>query len=239
MPGGRRGDGAPACPRRRGRPRPRRRGLSRGDRADLRDGRGPARRSDHQRIDGPLFSGRADGGRAGDPSRGGFVRLARARARDQGRKGARRLSQPVETDADLAADHPLFGRGGDAAGGDAERGPDPLRRAGRSLRAGALLAPAEGRALGPPALSRTRRAALRLLERLRLRPARGGLRRRRRAASAATSASASRTTSRCPGASRSATNADLVGIVARALDGLGLSTQSADGLREEIADLMR
>ncbi len=42
-----------------------------------------------------------------------------------------------------------------------------------------------------------------------------------------------------PGGEQAATNADLVGIVARALDGLGLSTQSADGLREEIADLMR
>ncbi len=42
-----------------------------------------------------------------------------------------------------------------------------------------------------------------------------------------------------PGGEQVATNADLVGIVARALDGLGLSTQSADGLREEIADLMR
>jgi len=42
-----------------------------------------------------------------------------------------------------------------------------------------------------------------------------------------------------PGGEPAATNAELVGVVARALESLGLATQSADGLREEIADLMR
>jgi 3-keto-5-aminohexanoate cleavage enzyme len=42
-----------------------------------------------------------------------------------------------------------------------------------------------------------------------------------------------------PGGGQAATNADLVGAVARALDGLGLATQDAQGLREEIALLMR
>jgi uncharacterized protein (DUF849 family) len=38
-----------------------------------------------------------------------------------------------------------------------------------------------------------------------------------------------------PSGEQAATNAELVGVVARALDDLGLATQSADGLREEIA----
>ena len=38
-----------------------------------------------------------------------------------------------------------------------------------------------------------------------------------------------------PGGGHAASNADLVGAVVRALDGLGLATQSADGLREQIA----
>jgi len=42
-----------------------------------------------------------------------------------------------------------------------------------------------------------------------------------------------------PGGERAATNADLVGAVTRALDDLGLATQDAEGLREEIAVLMR
>jgi uncharacterized protein (DUF849 family) len=42
-----------------------------------------------------------------------------------------------------------------------------------------------------------------------------------------------------PGGGQAATNADLVGAVARALDDLGLATQDAQGLREEIAALMR
>ncbi len=42
-----------------------------------------------------------------------------------------------------------------------------------------------------------------------------------------------------PGGGQAATNADLVGAVARALDDLGLATQDAEGLREEIAALMR
>lgn len=42
-----------------------------------------------------------------------------------------------------------------------------------------------------------------------------------------------------PGGEPAATNAELVGVVAGALAGLGLAMQSADGLREEIAALMR
>ena len=42
-----------------------------------------------------------------------------------------------------------------------------------------------------------------------------------------------------PAGERAATNADLVGAVARALDDLGLATQDAQGLRQEIAALMR
>jgi 3-keto-5-aminohexanoate cleavage enzyme len=42
-----------------------------------------------------------------------------------------------------------------------------------------------------------------------------------------------------PGGGQAASNADLVGAVARSLDGLGLATQDAQGLREEIAALMR
>jgi 3-keto-5-aminohexanoate cleavage enzyme len=42
-----------------------------------------------------------------------------------------------------------------------------------------------------------------------------------------------------PGGGQAATNADLVGAVARALDDVGLATQDAQGLREEIAALMR
>ncbi len=42
-----------------------------------------------------------------------------------------------------------------------------------------------------------------------------------------------------PGGGQAATNADLVGAVARALDDLGFATQDAQGLREEIAALIR
>jgi 3-keto-5-aminohexanoate cleavage enzyme len=42
-----------------------------------------------------------------------------------------------------------------------------------------------------------------------------------------------------PGGEQAATNADLVGAAARALDGLGLATEDADGLRGEIARLMQ
>jgi 3-keto-5-aminohexanoate cleavage enzyme len=42
-----------------------------------------------------------------------------------------------------------------------------------------------------------------------------------------------------PGGGQAASNADLVGAVVRALDGLGLATQSADGLRQQIAVAMR
>jgi uncharacterized protein (DUF849 family) len=42
-----------------------------------------------------------------------------------------------------------------------------------------------------------------------------------------------------PGGAQAATNAELVAVVARALQSLGLATQSADGLREDIAELMR
>ena len=42
-----------------------------------------------------------------------------------------------------------------------------------------------------------------------------------------------------PGGEPAATNAELVGVAARALESLGLATQSAGGLREEIAALMR
>ena len=42
-----------------------------------------------------------------------------------------------------------------------------------------------------------------------------------------------------PGGGKAASNADLVGAVVCALDGLGLATQSADGLREQIALAMR
>jgi uncharacterized protein (DUF849 family) len=42
-----------------------------------------------------------------------------------------------------------------------------------------------------------------------------------------------------PDGGQAATNADLVDVAARALDDLGLATQDADGLREEIAALMR
>ncbi len=42
-----------------------------------------------------------------------------------------------------------------------------------------------------------------------------------------------------PGGEPAATNAELVGVVAGALAGLGFAMQSADGLREEIAALMR
>jgi 3-keto-5-aminohexanoate cleavage enzyme len=38
-----------------------------------------------------------------------------------------------------------------------------------------------------------------------------------------------------PDGARAASNAELVGAAVRALDAVGLSTQSADGLREEIA----
>ena len=42
-----------------------------------------------------------------------------------------------------------------------------------------------------------------------------------------------------PGGGQAASNADLVRVVVRALDGLGLGVQNADGLREEIETLMR
>jgi 3-keto-5-aminohexanoate cleavage enzyme len=42
-----------------------------------------------------------------------------------------------------------------------------------------------------------------------------------------------------PDGERAETNAELVEVVVRALDGLGLATQDANGLREEIAFLMR
>jgi 3-keto-5-aminohexanoate cleavage enzyme len=42
-----------------------------------------------------------------------------------------------------------------------------------------------------------------------------------------------------PAGEPAATNADLIGVVARALDSLGFATQSAEGLRNEIAGLMR
>jgi 3-keto-5-aminohexanoate cleavage enzyme len=42
-----------------------------------------------------------------------------------------------------------------------------------------------------------------------------------------------------PSGEQAATNADLVGAAARALDDLGLATEDADGLRGEIARLMR
>jgi uncharacterized protein (DUF849 family) len=42
-----------------------------------------------------------------------------------------------------------------------------------------------------------------------------------------------------PNGEQAESNADLVEVVARALDGLGVAAQSADGLREEIAVLMR
>ena len=41
-----------------------------------------------------------------------------------------------------------------------------------------------------------------------------------------------------PDGARAASNAELVGAAARALDAVGLATQSADGLREEIAAAM-
>ena len=42
-----------------------------------------------------------------------------------------------------------------------------------------------------------------------------------------------------PGGEQAASNAELVGVVARALGELGLATQSADGLREQVAAAMR
>src|SRR5271165_2796038 len=42
-----------------------------------------------------------------------------------------------------------------------------------------------------------------------------------------------------PSGEQAASNAELVGVVARALGELGLATQSADGLREQIATAMR
>lgn len=42
-----------------------------------------------------------------------------------------------------------------------------------------------------------------------------------------------------PGGERAAVNAELVGVVAGTLEALGMSTQSADGLRAEVAALMR
>ena len=42
-----------------------------------------------------------------------------------------------------------------------------------------------------------------------------------------------------PGGGQAASNAELVGVVVRALDDLGLATQSADGLRQQIAVAMR
>ena len=41
-----------------------------------------------------------------------------------------------------------------------------------------------------------------------------------------------------PDGARAASNAELVGAAVRALDGVGLATQTADGLREEIAAAM-
>ena len=41
-----------------------------------------------------------------------------------------------------------------------------------------------------------------------------------------------------PDGGLAASNADLVGAVARALDALGMATQSVEGLREEIAAAM-
>jgi 3-keto-5-aminohexanoate cleavage enzyme len=38
-----------------------------------------------------------------------------------------------------------------------------------------------------------------------------------------------------PGGARAASNAELVGAAARALEAVGLGTQTAEGLREEIA----
>ncbi len=42
-----------------------------------------------------------------------------------------------------------------------------------------------------------------------------------------------------PGGDRAASNAELVAVVARALDGLGFRTQNVDALREDVARLMR
>ena len=42
-----------------------------------------------------------------------------------------------------------------------------------------------------------------------------------------------------PGGERAATNAELVAVVVRALDGLGLQAQSAQALREDVTKLMR
>ena len=53
--------------------------------------------------------------------------------------------------------------------------------------------------------------------------------------SAAMRGSASRTISPSPMAERAGSNAELVGAVARALEAVGLPTQTADGLREAIA----
>ena len=76
------------------------------------------------------------------------------------------------------------------------------------------------------------------MERLRLWPSRGRLRRRGGLLGGHVRVGFENNVS-LPDGKRAATNADLVGAVARAIGDLGLVTQDALGLREEIAALMR
>ena len=151
------------------------------------------------------------------------------------REGLRPVPGQAQADADLAADHPLSPRRGRAPGGDAEAGADPVRQALGSLRARAVRADPHRDPARPPALSRPGHAAVRnhgaCAPSAAARPPASPPRR----CSAGTCGSASRTTLRSPTAPAPPPTPSWSARRSRALEAVGLATQTAEGLREEIA----
>ncbi len=117
---------------------------------------------------------------------------------------------------------------------DGETGADPIRQARRPLCARAVLAHPHRLGPRPLAVPRGRHAAVRIVERVRVRPPRDRLRHRRRAARRPRAGRLREQSQPADGA-RAASNADLVGAAAGALEAVGLAPQTAEGLREEIA----
>ncbi len=163
--------------------------------------------------------------------------LQRARPGGAGREGLLRLPRQAQADARLAADHPLHAERCGAPGRDGETGAHPLRQALRPLCARAVFAHPHRPAARPPAVPRARHAPV---------PSWSVCAFGRRETACVTAAALLGGHARVgfennltlPDGARAGSNADLVGAAARALEAVGLAPQTADSLREEIAEAL-
>ena len=180
-----------------------------------------------------------------------------SRWRSSSTRTRRRRRSPCASSRPKQKDEPLFGeflerlkrlrvwpqiilytpRRGRAPGGDAEAGTGSLRRTRGSLRARPLFAAPPRRAFRPAALSRPRHAAFRAHGASA--PSAGGRRPASSPArcSAATCGSASRTIPSCRAASRRRPTPSWSALSPARSTIVGLATQDAQDLREEIARL--